>query len=189
MQIVKVAVGLVSLVGCVLALILVAGCEVGSGDTVTRDVDANITGRYDGSPLVETSDNADISWLYIEQTGDDLQGYDNHGIHFGGSIGSVSDGGMLVSINMDGHSKSGAEGTLSATINVSGSTATLQGSWIESGFVGYAEGTATVVTSPTATPTATSTNTASLTTSHSGIFIAGTIERRNRFEVFFKISS
>lgn len=122
------------------------GCEVGSPDTVIREVGLIIAGFYanSGGNLVSENSGAPIATLNLIQNGDDLQGVDNNGKVFRGTVMTVA--GTAASIQLTGRTTSGAEGTIQATIDSSGGTATMRGTWIEASLFGTVYGTATVPT-------------------------------------------
>jgi len=122
------------------------GCEIGSPDTVIREVGIVIAGFYanSGGNLVSENSGAPIETLNLIQNGDDLQGVDNNGKVFRGTVMTVA--GTAASIQLTGRTTSGAEGTIQATIDSAGGTATMRGTWIEASLFGTVYGTATVPT-------------------------------------------
>ena len=76
-----------------MTLAMSAGCDVQSGDEVLRETQINIAGFYtnpEGDRIVSQNTGAKITSMNIMQTGNQLQGIDNNGIIFRGSIGSDS---------------------------------------------------------------------------------------------------
>ncbi len=122
------------------------GCEIGSPDTIIREVGIVIAGFYanSGGNLVSENSGAPIETLNLIQNGDDLQGVDNNGKVFRGTVMTVA--GTAASIQLTGRTTSGAEGTIQATIDSAGGTATMRGTWIEASLFGTVYGTATVPT-------------------------------------------
>lgn len=122
------------------------GCEIGSPDTVIREVGLVVAGFYanSGGNLVSENSGAPIETLNLIQNGDDLQGVDNNGKVFRGTVMAVA--GTAASIQLTGRTTSGAEGTIQATIDSSGGTATMRGTWIEASLFGTVYGTASVPT-------------------------------------------
>jgi hypothetical protein len=128
-------------------LLLFLGCEIGSSDSVTRNVDFNVTGIYkntntntNNGKLVSDNSGNDITQLNLRQTGDQLEANDNNGIIFSGSIGDEGD------FTMTGRTTAGTDGTMTGTIKTSGDQATMRGTWIEPSFYGTVYGVATVPT-------------------------------------------
>lgn len=132
------------------AAAIVAGfsaCEVGSPDTAIRMVSLAIAGYYtnpDGGNIVSKNTGAAISAITLRQTGDQLEAIDNNGTVFTGTIGDA--GTTAASITLNGHTTAGNPATLSGTVEKSGETATMRGTWIEATLYGTVYGTATVPT-------------------------------------------
>jgi acyl-coenzyme A thioesterase PaaI-like protein len=125
---------------------VLVGCEVGSPDTVIAQVGLTIAGFYAnlGGTVVSTNTGLAIQTLNLIQDGTDLQAIDNNGRVFRGSISTASD--TAAQINLQGTTTAGAQGTIQASVNVAGGTATMQGTWIEPSLYGTVYGTATVPT-------------------------------------------
>ena len=124
-----------------------SACEVGSPDTAIRSVEFNVAGFYanpDGGNLVSQNTGAAIVNLNLRQTGDQLEGIDNNGKIFRGTIGDA--GTSSASITLQGETTAGNPGTISGTIDSSGTTATMRGTWIENSLYGTVYGQATVPT-------------------------------------------
>ena len=122
------------------------GCEVGSPDTAIREVGIIIAGFYanpNGNLVSQNSGQAIVS-LSITQSGDQIEGVDNNGQIFRGTIGSASD--TAATITLNGRTTAGASGIIQATVNTSGTTATMQGTWAEATLYGTVYGQATVPT-------------------------------------------
>lgn len=120
---------------CAVLIVAAVSCELDSADSVTRSVNIIVSGFYtnpNGNLVARNSGNAIVNMNLI-QDGDQLQGIDNNGNKFSGTIGSVNDANASASIVMKGPTTAGKEGTIAATISVSGGTATMQGTWIEDG--------------------------------------------------------
>ncbi len=143
--------------GLALAVLTQTGCEIGSPDTAVRAVSLVVEGLYrnpDGN-LVSRNTGASIAQLDLRQTGDQLQGVDNNNRVFNGSIGRVV--GASAQFSVEGTTTAGSRGTLAGTIDLSGTTATMRGTWIESSLTGQVFGQATVATNTTPTPAPTNT--------------------------------
>lgn len=158
-----------------LAGLLLSSCEIDSAESAYRQVAINVACLYQNgdSPIVQNNTGDPISWLDLRQDGDKLEGYDNNARIFKGTIGQVTEAEALATFTLQGVTTAGNEGTISGTIEVSGSTRTMRGSWMEATIFApvYAtcEGaleptsTATITTTPTATITTTATPTATST--------------------------
>lgn len=125
---------------------VLVGCEVGSPDTVIRQVALTIAGFYanSGGNIVSENTGEAIETLNLIQDGSDLQAIDNNGRIFRGSISASSE--SSAQIQLTGATSAGAQGIIQAVVTVSGSSATMQGTWIEPSLYGTVYGTATVPT-------------------------------------------
>lgn len=123
---------LLSVAAALLLFPFLSGCEIDSAENATRNVNINVAGYYTGDlegRIVENNTGASITSFNIIQNGDQLQAIDNNGLIFRGSIGQVTDG--SASFSLRGSTTAGQEATLAGSINVEGSTATMQGTWAE----------------------------------------------------------
>ncbi len=139
-------------VALVAAAAWVSGCEIDSGD-VSRSVDIRIGGRYtgpEGGRLVSGNSGAAIHRLDLQQNGHRLQGVDNNGTLYQGKIGRVGEN--TATLRLDGTTTAGAAFTLTGTVTVSGSTATLHGTWVEADRRGGVHGQAAVTPKPDPDP-------------------------------------
>ncbi|MCF7839084.1 MAG: hypothetical protein K9N49_10695 [Candidatus Marinimicrobia bacterium] len=146
----------VSLCG-LLAVGLLVGCEIDSAESAVRQVNLNVAGIYrnpnSGGLVVTGSSGAPISQFDLRQTGDRLEAIDNNTRVYRGSIGSVTEGTTPVaSITLEGTTTAGQRATLSGTIEVSGTDATMRGTWVEDALYGTVYGKATVDPTPTNPP-------------------------------------
>ncbi|MBM4153591.1 MAG: hypothetical protein FJ221_00970 [Lentisphaerae bacterium] len=125
---------------------VLVGCEVGSPDTVIRQVGLIIAGFYanSGGNIVSANTGAAITTLNLIQDGSDLQAIDNNGRILRGSVSQASE--SSARIQLTGLTSAGAQGILQAVVTVSGGSATMQGTWIEPTLYGTVYGTATVPT-------------------------------------------
>ncbi len=123
-----------------------AGCEIGSPDQTIRQVGINIAGFYANPEgrVVSRNTGAPIETLNVIQNGDQIEAVDNNGRVFRGRIGSVSGG--QASLTLEGRTTAGQVGVIQATVDVSGNTATMRGTWIEATLYGTVYGQATVPT-------------------------------------------
>lgn len=141
---------------CGAALLLFSACEIGSGDEVVREVSLNIAGAYrnaSGIPSRQTGQR--ITLISLNQSGDQLNGVDNAGGLWRGSIGRAE--GETATVTLQGATSAGQEVTLAGTIIISSTTATLSGTWIEPSLTSTASATATVAAQATPTPITTPT--------------------------------
>jgi hypothetical protein len=126
-------------------LIFAAGCEIDSSETASRNVGLDVTGYYSGTfsgRLVQQNTGASITGIDLRQNGDRLEGYDNNGIIFKGTIGSVT--GQRASFTLEGRTTAGGSGVISGNINVSGTSGTMSGTWFEEALSSRVAGTASV---------------------------------------------
>jgi hypothetical protein len=107
--------------------------------------------------------------MNLMQTGSRLQGVDNNNRVFKGSISRAT--ASQATFLLDGSTTAGAAGKITGTIDVSGTTATMRGTWIENGIAGSVYGQATVPTN--APPNPTPTNSSSLAVTPAGPLALG----------------
>ena len=123
-----------------------AGCEVGSPDEVVREAGISVGGYYtnpDGH-LVSRNTGAPIRAMLLRQSGEELEGIDNNNYVFRGRISSAS--ASSARFVLKGQTTAGVLGTIDGTIEVSGGTAIMRGTWIEPSLYGVVYGVATVPT-------------------------------------------
>ena len=123
------------------------GCEVGSSDSASRTVGFDVTGYYRNDDpkvnygrVVGNNTGAAITTLDLRQSGDQLSANDNNGLLWSGSIGDGGD------FQMSGRTTAGNEGTMAGTIEVSGDSATMRGTYIEASLYSTIYAQATVPT-------------------------------------------
>lgn len=142
--------------GLLTLLIIQSGCTIDSADSVIRSVGLNVGGLYKGSPLVRRNTGSSIREMNVIQNGDSLQGVDNNGLVFKGTIGAVqrgdSGGTSSASFQLKGTTTAGAEGIISGTITVTGTEAIMRGTWAEPSLFSSVEGTASVASTPDPDP-------------------------------------
>lgn len=130
----------------VLIMACFTGCEIDSSEGVTRNLTLDVTGFYTGnlsdSKLIQQVSGAPIRSLDLRQNGDRLEAYDNNGLIFRGTIGQVN--GTRATFTLEGPTTSGVQGTLSGYIDVSGDSATMNGTWFEPSLSSRVSGSATV---------------------------------------------
>jgi len=133
-------------------VLLTGGCEIDSGDEVVREVSLSVRGTYTNAAGISTNQTgATITSLSISQSGDQITARDNEGTRWTGTIGRASD--TLATITLRGLTTEGTEVVITGTIEISGTTATLTGVWVEPTLTGEVTATASVSGVPTATPT------------------------------------
>ena len=135
--------------GALLLVLLAGACRFESADSVARHVNIHVGGLYrnGNGRVVSRNTGAPIVHLNVIQDGSRLQAVDNNGQVFRGHIGQVTDTAgtnRSATFTLEGHTTAGAEGIISGTISVSGTTATMQGTWAEPALVGTVTGTAGV---------------------------------------------
>lgn len=159
------------------ALLGTIGCDVDSTDSTTSTVSDNEGNVYSYAGLYmnteEGSTNgygalvfpagrqsgATLVWLRLLQYGSVLEGYDNAGMTWAGSISAQN--GAVASFGLQGRTTAGVSVDVAGTLSYADQQSTLDASWIEPGFAGSIFGTATV--SPVATNSPITTNSLSLT--------------------------
>lgn len=129
------------------ALLPLAGCEVDSSNA--SGIVANNSGTvYDFSGLysstsgngqeggslvypAERQSGTKLTWLRIVQDGSSLQGYDNAGMKWHGSIASVEE--AIARFSLEGSTTAGAAVTVAGTMTYSSGQSTISAAWLESG--------------------------------------------------------
>ncbi len=140
--------------------ILLPGCDIDSAESGSRNVNLNVQGFYhavagkNNDKLVSQNTGQPIVSIDLRQSGDQLEGIDNNGNIFKGTIGQVD--GLVGTINLEGMTTAGENGTISGTISVSqndtSADATMQGTWVEPNLFGTVYAQATVPLTPTNAP-------------------------------------
>ncbi|MBN1268124.1 MAG: PKD domain-containing protein, partial [Kiritimatiellae bacterium] len=143
--------------------LLFLGCEIDSAETSSREVGLIIAGFYQNTEaglnngrLVANNSGNPITTMDLRQSGDQLEGVDNNGNIFKGTIGNVQ--GSLASITLSGLTTAGNEGTISGQVDVEGAgttnvvgattSATMSGTWVEPTLYSTVYGKATVPVTP-----------------------------------------
>lgn len=141
--------------GLVAALSLFfSACEISSGDETVREVSLRVSGNYVNNAGIATRQSGQtITSLFISQNGDQLNAVDNLGARWTGTIGRAS--GNLATLNLDGLTSNGTPVVITGNITIDGTTATLQGTWVEPVIRSAAFAQATVAAQPTPSPTVT----------------------------------
>mgnify|MGYP001025339578 CR=1 FL=1 len=129
-----------------------AGCEISSGDETVRNVAIRISGTYQNTEGIPARQSGlTTTSIAITQSGDQLDGVDNFGRLWSGSITQADE--RVAGFELQGATTDGLEVILTGTITVNGSNASLTGTWIEPVIRSSASAQAIVVALPTATPT------------------------------------
>lgn len=139
---------------CGLALILsgvfMVGCD--SDGSVVREVDISVSGFYygqDGARMVRNNSGEPIASMNILQRGDSLEGYDNNGHVFRGTISRVyNDSPRIAQFSMEGTTTTGAAGSLVGNFSVTGTESSMRGTWLEDAVASDVYALADVAVSP-----------------------------------------
>ena len=138
------------------------GCSLDSGESATRTVGVSVAGFYIGDPsgnLVRNNTGSPVATMDLRQNGDSLEGIDNNGHIFKGTIGAVDTDGTSASFTLVGQTTAGQEGVMSGTIQKpSDTTAQMRGTWAEPTLFSTISGMATVPANPVSGGTGTGTN-------------------------------
>ena len=147
------------------ALLWTVGCDVDSTDSTTSTISDNDGNIYNYAGLYMNTEEGSTNgygalvfpanrqsgvklvWLRLLQYGSVLEGYDNAGMTWSGSL--TAQNGAVASFNLQGRTTAGVSVDIAGTLNADGQLATMDAAWIEPGFAGSIFGTATV--SPVAT--------------------------------------
>jgi hypothetical protein len=154
----------VAVAAAALAAAVPSGCSVDSTNT-SGTVSNNAGTVYDFSALYRPTESAEflvfpseeqsgtkLTWMRIIQNGSGLQGYDNAGKNWSGSISSVED--TVAHFQLDGATTAGNSVTIAGTMTYVSQQSTISASWLEStGFSGNFFATGTVSSPATNTPT------------------------------------
>jgi len=126
-------------------MLVVAGCNIDSGNDTVREVGVNFSGLYsnNGGRIVSSNSGNGINTLNLSQSGDNLTATDNNGNIFRGSIGQVVE--SRATFNLRGPTTAGNTGTISGNIFASGTTATMAGTWVEPALFGNVSASASIV--------------------------------------------
>ncbi|MDD4736833.1 MAG: hypothetical protein PHP44_12105, partial [Kiritimatiellae bacterium] len=140
--------------GSLFITLLFVGCEVDSSESGSRNVDINVWGVYHGQDdyydaLVNNSSGSAPEYFDLRQYGDQLEAIDNHGIIFRGTIGSVNSDAKTCSFTLEGKTTAGNRVIVNGNINISGSYAIMEGTWIEDNLYALLYGKATAPAQPT----------------------------------------
>ena len=161
------------------ALLGTIGCDVDSTDSTTSTVSDNEGNVYSYAGLYMNTEEGSTNgygalvfpanrqsgvkliWLRLLQYGSVLEGYDNAGMTWAGSISAQN--GAVASFGLQGRTTAGVSVDIAGTLSYADQQSTMDASWIEPGFAGSIFGTAAV--SPVATNSPITTNALTLTAS------------------------
>ena len=159
------------------ALLGTIGCDVDSTDSTTSTVSDNDGNVYSYAGLYMNTEEGSTNgygalvfpanrqsgvklvWLRLLQYGSVLEGYDNAGMTWAGSISAQN--GAVASFGLQGRTTAGVSVDVAGTLSADGQLATMDAAWIEPGFAGSIFGKATV--SPVATNSPIVTNSTQVT--------------------------
>lgn len=139
-----------------------AACDIGSTDSTSAVVSDDAGNIYDFSGMYisvsNSVDNADginalvypanrqsgktLTWLRLLQYGSVLEGYDNAGMNWDGSISAQN--GETASFNLQGKTTVGAAVEIAGTLTYVSQLSTMDATWIEPSFAGSIFAQATV---------------------------------------------
>lgn len=161
------------------ALFWTVGCDVDSTDSTTSTVSDNEGNIYSYAGLYMNTEEGSTNgygalvfpagkqsgvklvWLRLLQYGSVLEGYDNAGMTWAGSL--TAQNGAVASFGLKGRTTAGLSVDIAGTLSYASQKSTLDASWIEPGFAGSIFATATV--SPVATNSPIVTNSTKVTVS------------------------
>lgn len=161
------------------ALLWTVGCDVDSVDSTTSTISDNGGNFYNYSGLYMNTDEGStngygalvfpegkqsgvkLTWLRLLQYGSVLEGYDNAGMTWTGSLTAQND--AVANFNLQGRTTAGVSVDVAGTLSYASQKSTLDATWIEPNFAGSIFGTATV--SPVATNSPIVTNSTKVTVS------------------------
>ena len=150
------------------ALLGTVGCDVDSTDSTTSVVSDNdgkihsYAGLYMNTEEGSTNgygalvfpagkqSGVKLIWLRLLQYGSVLEGYDNAGMTWAGSL--TAQNGGVASFGLKGRTTAGVSVDVAGTLSYASQESTMDASWIEPGFAGSIFGKATVSPAATNTP-------------------------------------
>lgn len=161
------------------ALLGTVGCDVDSTDSTTSVISDNEGNIYSYAGLYMNTEEGSTNgygalvfpagkqsgvkliWLRLLQYGSVLEGYDNAGMTWAGSL--TAQNGGVASFGLKGRTTAGVSVDVAGTLSYASQESTMDASWIEPGFAGSIFGKATV--SPVATNSPIVTNSTDVTVS------------------------
>ena len=128
-----------------LPVFLFTGCIGDSAEGIVREVGLNVESFYRGQQngkLVNNNPGNAITDMNLRQNGDKLEGVDNNGNIFRGTIGRAS--GNSASFTLEGPTTAGNVGVIAGAFTVSGNTSVMRGTWAEAALFSTVLGTGVV---------------------------------------------
>lgn len=150
------------------ALLGTVGCDVDSTDSTTSVISDNEGNIYSYAGLYMNTEEGSTNgygalvfpagkqsgvkliWLRLLQYGSVLEGYDNAGMTWAGSL--TAQNGGVASFGLKGRTTAGVSVDVAGTLSYASQESTMDASWIEPGFAGSIFGKATVSPAATNTP-------------------------------------
>jgi len=130
------------------------GCEISSGNETVRQVSVQVAGVYRNSGGIASNQSGDqITSLNLLQSGERLDGIDNNGNQWTGTIGRADN--SVATVTITGRTSNGVQVVITGEIRVEGTTAFLSGIWVEPSLRSTVSAEASVTPSPEPTPTGT----------------------------------
>lgn len=119
-----------------------AGCDVGSPNSVERNVGVDYTGVYSGqhsnNMIASQNSGEPVTQFNLRQTGTSLEAVDNNGALWKGDIGNTPDAqNLTATFTLHGKTTANAEVTINGAITKGSASATeaeMSGTWIEPNF-------------------------------------------------------
>lgn len=145
-----------------------AACDVDSTDSTTSVISDNEGNIYSYAGLYMNTEEGSTNgygalvfpagkqsgvkliWLRLLQYGSVLEGYDNAGMTWAGSL--TAQNGGVASFGLKGRTTAGVSVDVAGTLSYASQESTMDASWIEPGFAGSIFGKATVSPAATNTP-------------------------------------
>ena len=177
------------------ALLGTVGCDVDSTDSTTSTISDNDGNIYSYAGLYMNTEEGSTNgygalvfpagkqsgvkliWLRLLQYGSVLEGYDNAGMTWTGSL--TAQNGGVASFGLKGRTTAGVSVDVAGTLSYAAQESTMDASWIEPGFAGSIFGKATV--SPVATNSPITTNSLSLTASPTSVSLGNAVNLTARY--------
>jgi len=137
---------------CLGVCLCLVGCEISGGDETVRQIALNIAGTYqNNSGIASNQSGSRVTSLTLQQSGDQLDGIDNLGLRWGGTIGRTDD--TTASITLSGLTSTGVQVVITGDVRVEGTQGVMTGLWVEPVIRASVSAEASVASAPTPTPT------------------------------------
>ena len=127
------------------SLLMLAACSIEDSDSTVRAVPVNFSGFYSNNNNAITTQNSGntVTSLDLIQNGDGLEGIDNNGHVFRGTLGQVASDNSAT-FTLEGRTTANQSVIINGTLSGEGTSATMRGSWIEPSLFGAVFATATI---------------------------------------------